>query len=197
MKNFLKAAAGVVCVILCAAAAPVDTVKLQESGGARVGGAAPSFGGWDLQGKKVLTLDAIRRTPTMSPLLVTFGASWCTACAAGLPRLKALSTKHPEMRLVLIDVESDSAKAQEWAGKMGIDGPAILDKFEQIAKTYGVSGSVEDGKQTTSLPRTFLVDSMGKVRAIYREEGRDLETVIEADLEAAKNPVRPASTDAR
>jgi hypothetical protein len=43
------------------------------------------------------------------------------------------------------------------------------------------------------LPRTFLVDQMGKVRAIYREEGADLEQVIEADLDASKTPVRPAS----
>ena len=72
---------------------------------------------------------------------------------------------------------------------------AILDKFEQIAKTYGVAGSGGDGNETTALPRTFLVDQMGKVRAIYREEGADLETVIEADLEASKTAVRPASAD--
>jgi len=31
------------------------TVRLQESGSARVGSAAPSFGGWDLTGERVLT----------------------------------------------------------------------------------------------------------------------------------------------
>ena len=178
---------------LLVATATNTTVKLQESGGARIGAIAPSFGGWDLAGKKVLTLDALRRTPAMAPLLITFGASWCSACAAGLPRLRSLVTKHPELRLVLIDVEPDGQKAQEWAGKMGIDGAAILDKFENIAKTYGVAGSADDsGKETTALPRTFLVDTAGRVRAIYREEGKDLEAVIETDLEAAKTPVRPA-----
>ncbi len=100
------------------------------------------------------------------------------------------------MRLVLIDVESDAQKAQEFAAKMGIDGPAILDKFEQIARTYGVSDAKSaGGKETTSLPRTFLVDQMGKVRAIYREEGSDLEEVIEADLAASKTAARPASAE--
>ncbi len=175
------------------ATAPGATVKLSESGAAKVGSAAPSFGGWDLAGRKVLTLDGIRRTPAMAPLLITFGASWCKPCNEGLPRLVSLTRKHAELRLVLIDVESDAQKAQEFAARTGVDGPALLDKFETIAKSYGVSGSGSDGKETTALPRTFLVDEKGKVRAIYREEGADLESVIEADLDAAKTPFRPAA----
>jgi peroxiredoxin len=171
---------------LLVASAPAATVKLQESGQAKVGSAAPSFGGWDLSGKTVLTLDKLRRTPSLAPLLITFGASWCKPCNEGLPRLRALARKHPELRLVLIDVESDAQAAQEWAARLGIDGPAILDKFDQVAKTYGV---VEGEKKM--LPRTFLIDVMGKVRGIYREEGADLEQVIEADLEAAKTLPRP------
>ncbi len=174
------------------AAAPTATVKLQESGAAKVGSAAPSFGGWDLAGRKVLTLDGIRRTPAMSALLITFGASWCKPCNEGLPRLVEVTRKHPELRLVLIDVESDAQMAQAFAAGVGVTGPAILDKFEQIAKTYGLSGQQDDGKQTTALPRTFLVDAMGKVRAIYREEGADLEKVIEADLEASRTAIRPS-----
>ena len=191
----MKKTIAMVLAALSFAGAPQKTVRLSESGAAKVGGAAPSFGGWSLDGKKVLTFDALRRTGGLSPLLITFGASWCTACAAGLPRLKALSVKHPALRLVLIDVEADAEKAQQFAAKMGIDGPAILDKFEQIARSYGVSGGKgEGGKETTALPRTFLVDARGKVRAIYREEGEDLEQVIEADLEAAKAGVVNAST---
>jgi peroxiredoxin len=173
---------------LLLSAATTVTVKLTESGSVKVGSAAPSFGGWDLSGKNVLTLDKIRRTPAIAPLLITFGASWCKPCNEGLPRLKALTKKHSELRLVLIDVESDGQAAQEWAQKLGIDGPAVLDKFDQVAKIYGV---VEGDKKM--LPRTFLIDSMGKVRAIYREEGLDLEAVIEADLEASRTAIRPAS----
>jgi len=185
MKMLLTSLLAVAALL---AAAPTATVKLTESGQAKVGMAAPSFGGWDLAGKSVLTLDKLRRTPAIAPLLITFGASWCKPCNEGLPRLKALAKKHPEMRLILIDVESDSQAAQEWAVKLGIDAPTVLDKFDQVAKTYGV---VEGEKKM--LPRTFLVDLMGKVRAIYREEGADLEDIIEADLEASKTAVRPAS----
>jgi peroxiredoxin len=177
----------ILLAIALVATAPASTVKLQESGQAKVGRAAPSFGGWDLSRKNVLTLDTLRRTPALAPLLITFGASWCKPCNEGLPRLRALTRKHPELRLVLIDVESDGAVAQEWAARLGIDGPAILDLFDEVAKTYGV---VEGEKKM--LPRTFLIDQLGKVRAIYREEGADLEQLIEADLEAATPPVRPA-----
>ena len=178
----------ILLAIALIAAAPASTVKLQKSGQAKVGRAAPKFGGWDLSRKNLLTLDKLRRSPALSPLLITFGASWCKPCNEGLPRLRALAKKHGDLRLVLIDVESDGQAAQEWAARLGIDGPAILDKFDQVAKTYGV---VEGEKKM--LPRTFLVDSMGKVRAIYREEGHDLESVIEEDLEASKTAVRPAS----
>ena len=172
--------------LLLLAAGPVSTVRLYESGSAKVGSAAPSFGGWDLAQRKVLTLDGLRRVPFLQPLLLTFGASWCKPCAEGLPRLKALSVKHPEVRLVLIAVENDTDQAQKFAARVGIDGPAVLDKFEQIAKAYGVAG-----EEKTQLPRTFLIDAGGKVRAIYGVEGDDLEKTIEADLDAERAPIRP------
>jgi thiol-disulfide isomerase/thioredoxin len=183
-------------VSLLLAATSATTVKLDASGSARVGAPAPSFGGWDLKTSQVLTLDGLRHKPQLSPLLITFGASWCHPCREGLPRLIALAKKHPELRLVLIDVVDDGETAQAWAGEIGLTAPAILDKFGNIAKTYGLDGGGGD-KQSMKLPRTFLVDASGRVRAIYREEGTDLEQVIEADLEAAKSPVRPAATDAK
>jgi len=171
---------------LLLAAMPSATVRLPESGSAKLGSTAPSFGGWDLTAERVLTLEGLRRTPTLAPLLITFGASWCKPCVEGLPRLKAFSRKHPELRLVYIAVEGDPARAQQFAAKAGIDGPAILDKLELIAKTYGLAG-----EQRNQLPRTFLVDAGGKVRAIYGVEGEDLEKAIEADLEATRTSVRP------
>lgn len=186
-----------IAIVLAALlASPAATEKLPQSGSARVNSPAPSFGGWDTGGKQVLTLDGLRHKPTLSPLLITFGASWCHPCREGLPRLIALEKKHPDLRLVLIDVLDDGEKAQAWAAEIGLTAPAILDKFGNIAKTYGLE-SGEGDKQSMQLPRTFLVDASGRVRAIYREEGKDFEQVIEADLESAKSPVRPASTDAK
>lgn len=170
-----------VLAVLLLGMASETTVKLQESGKARIKGMAPSFGGWDLAGKSVLTFDKLRLQPTPSALLVTFGASWCAPCNEGLPRLVALAKKHEgKLRLVLVDVESDAVKGLEFANRHGADASrSILDKFEGIAKDYGLQA---DGK--LALPRTFLIDQKGRVHAIYREEGKDLEKVIEADLAA-------------
>src|SRR6267142_347987 len=174
-------------VALLLAAAPANTVKIQESGSARVGGPAPSFGGWDLTGQRALTLDGLRRTPYLLPLLMTFGGSWCKTCAESLPRLKAFAKAHPELRLVYVAVENDGDRAQQFAAKTGIAGvPAVLDKLELVAKSYGVAG-----EQKTQLPRTFLIDAGGKVRVIYGAEGDDFEKALEADVE--KVAPRPAS----
>ena len=163
------------------------TVRLQESGPVKPGAAAPSFGGWDLDERTVLTLASLRRPP--APLLLTFGASWCTACAKGLPKLQAFADKHHDVRLVLIDVEPDAAKARAFATRYGLARSAVLDKFGAVAARYGLSMEA-DGERKTSLPRTFLLDSEGRVRAIYAEEGDDFEATIEGDLASAAPPTQ-------
>jgi thiol-disulfide isomerase/thioredoxin len=176
---------------LLLAVTPTETKKLQESGSAKVGSMAPSFGGWDLAGRSVLAADKLRTSPSKAPLLVTFGASFCAPCKQGLPRLAALQRKHAgEFRLVLIDVEPDAQKAQEFKANAGLDAetPAILDKFGVIAKTYGVNQESDSGAKE-NLPRTFLINSSGRVKAIYSMEGPDLEAVIEADLKIVDEPV--------
>ena len=168
------------------------TVKLPESGLARIGSMAPSFGLWDLKGEGPYILEKMRKEPTPAPLLITFGASWCKPCRTGLPRLKALADKHPEMRLVLIDVDNLDAvaEAQKWVGELDLKGPVLFDKFKTAATRYGAWAETK-----SSLPRTFLVDEKGRVRAIYSVEGADLEQVIEADLrQAIAAPgIQPAS----
>ena len=82
-------------------------------------------------------------------------------------------------------VEPEGPRALEFAARFGLTGPSLLDKFEVVAREYGVSTEAE-GKRVLSLPRTFLLDATGRVRAIYREEGDDLEQVIEDDLAGAR-----------
>lgn len=157
------------------------TARLPQSGPVRVGEPAPAFGGWDLTGHRVLTLEGLRRTPFLQPLLLAFAASWCKACEEPFARLRAFATKHPEVRLVLVDVESDASRAQAFAARMAFDGPALLDKLEQIATAWGVGGAAK-----ADLPRTFLIDAGGKVHAIYAVPGDDFERTLEADLAVAR-----------
>jgi peroxiredoxin len=160
------------------------TVRLQESGAAKVGAEAPPFGGWSVDERTVVTLDSLRRPP--APMLLTFGASWCSACAKGLPRLRTLAAAH-RVRVVLLDVEPDAAKARAFARRFGFEGSTVLDKFGAIAAKYGLSVEADDERKT-SLPRTFLLDAEGLVRAIYGEEGDDLERAVETDLAPLQRP---------
>src|SRR5882724_9240266 len=145
-------------VALLLAAMPSATVRLFESGSAKVGSAAPSFGGWDLKGERVLTLDGVRRTPFLAPLLITFGASWCKPCIEGLPRLNKFARGHPEMRLVFIDVESEPEKAQQLAAKTGIDAAA------KIRAIYGVEGEDLEKVLELDLEAARIPDLPSKLR---------------------------------
>jgi len=182
MRSILGASAAAIAgLLLMASDKPADrTVKLEHSGEAKVGSIAPSFGLWGLRGDGPFVLDKLRKEPRPAPLLITFGASWCPPCREGLPRFKALAEKHPEMRLVLINLDRNAADARAWLAEVGYTGAVLHDKFEVCAKLYGAAG-----EKKTSLPKTVLVDAKGRVRAIYSIEGPDLETVIEADLKAA------------
>lgn len=162
--------------LLLAAADHGATVKLNESGEARVGGIAPSFGLWGVNGDGPFVLDKLRKLPSPAAMLVTFGASWCGPCKEGLPRLKKFTEQHRELRMVLIDVEADAAEAQAWVKKLGLTCTVLHDKFKVAATRYGAANI---------LPRTFLVDPRGRVRAIYSIEGTDLEAVLAQDLSAA------------
>jgi thiol-disulfide isomerase/thioredoxin len=179
VKALARAAALGAGLLLLASKASEKTAKLEVSGQAKVGGIAPSFGLWGVAGDGPFVLEKLRKQPSLSPLLLTFGASWCAPCRAGLPRLQAFAAKHPQVRLVLIDVEGDAKAAQAWIGELRLEAVALLDKFEVVARLYGVAGETK-----TSLPRTFLVDERGRVRAIYSVEGDDLESLLEADLQA-------------
>jgi thiol-disulfide isomerase/thioredoxin len=182
MHKAINSAALLAGAFLLVAAAPEKTQRLNESGDTKVGNQAPPFGAFDLAGRNVLALAALLKTPAPAPLLVTFGASWCVPCNEGLPRLVELEKKHKgAFRLVLVDVEPDAQAAQGFAAKCGMTGPALLDKFEVIAKSYGLH-ETHGEKSVLVFPRTFLLTAKGRVAAIYREEGKDLEEVIEADL---------------
>jgi thiol-disulfide isomerase/thioredoxin len=186
MRRLLQAMAMLAgCAVL--AAAPTATKRIEDSGSAKVGGMAPSFGGWDLAGKNVLSFDKLRKTPAPAPLLVTFGASFCAPCKLGLPRLAALQRKHPaDFRLVLIDVDPDAQRAMEFRDASNLDPawPAIHDKFSVIAKSYGVNQESETSAKS-NMPRTFLISAKGRIVAIYSLEGPDFEAVIEEDLKKA------------
>lgn len=57
--------------------------------------------------------DALRdwlSAPTPKPRVVNFWATWCGPCVAELPMLRQLAADHPEIDLVLVNVDLPSAR---------------------------------------------------------------------------------------
>src|ERR1700693_3984263 len=66
---------------------------------AHVGGTAPGFTSWDLTGKKVSLADFNGR-----PMLLTFWATWCTACQDELPALQSIRDRYQSTGFAVVAV---------------------------------------------------------------------------------------------
>ncbi len=150
-------------VVVVAAATAVTMVTTARSartpsvsgGLARVGGAAPSFSSWDLGGRKVSLADFKGH-----PVLLTFWATWCTACQEELPAMQRIRDRYQSTGLTVLAVNyretSDQRMSQYLAG-LHVDLEALIDPEGTIASAYGVD---------VGLPISVLVDRQGAVAQI-------------------------------
>jgi len=106
-------------------AMPNATVRLQESG-PQGGRAAPSFGGLGPDGGAGADVEGLRGRLCCS-LSCHVRRLVVQPCVEGLPRLKAFTRKHPELRLSTSPWRRPG-EAQQFAAKAGIDGPSVLDQ---------------------------------------------------------------------
>jgi thiol-disulfide isomerase/thioredoxin len=63
------------------------------------------------------TIEGRRSTPADwrgRPLVVDFWATWCPPCIAALPRLKALATANPQLRLISVSGDDSPKTVQKW-----------------------------------------------------------------------------------
>ena len=184
------AAVGAVTLGLCALHAPGAgaqpppaslTERLDSCGPVRVGGPAPEFGGWSVDGHVVTLrrlLHASGRKPSAG-LVLSFFATWCKPCKAGLPLLASLAPGLGErgVSVLLVAVGEDAGQVRPFLAGLGVGLPALEDKFGKVAERYGVGGA-EGGV----LPRTFVLDGQGRVRAILGREGTDFGAALLAAL---------------
>ena len=125
-------------------------------GVARVGGTAPGFTSWDLAGNKVSLADFKGR-----PVLLTFWATWCTACQDELPALQRIRDRYQSTGFTVLAVnykETNNARMSQFLAGLHLNLEAVIDPEGAIATAYGVD---------IGLPISVLLDAKATVTQIF------------------------------
>jgi thiol-disulfide isomerase/thioredoxin len=133
-----------VLVVVLAVAAASGIVLLNHSsrtvsvdpGVAQVGKKAPGFSSWDLSGHPV-SLGQFKGRP----VLLTFWATWCTACQDELPALQKIDDKYGPTGFVVLAVdyrETDPARMSRFLTGLHVDMQGVVDPQGAIANAFNV-----------------------------------------------------------
>lgn len=146
-------------------------------GVASVGRTAPAFSTWDLNGKKVSLGDLKGH-----PVLLTFWATWCTACREELPEVQRIRDAYQSGGLSVLAVnyrETGNGRMRAYLSELHVDLEAVIDPDAAIASAYGVE---------IGLPVVVLLDRNATVAQIL------IGAVPRATLEAAVARLMGAQT---
>ena len=153
-----------ICLVCCVAigvgamvAAPAlqEWAASQQSTPLAVGSEAPDFELASLDGETV-RLSQFRGRP----VLLVFGATWCPPCRAEAPLVQELHEDHPEMTVLLVDMEEGASKVRPYVKQMGLTHRVLLDE----------TGGVSDLYHIYAIPSSFFIDSDGILRAMLIDE---------------------------
>ena len=112
------------------------------------------------------------------PAVVAFWAWSCAPCILEMPALQKLAAEWGEKTSVLlVHVGEDEARMKDALEKWSIKLPSALDESAKKSReAYCVSG----------LPRVFVLDEKGTVRAALGSLGEKLEATLRAEVEKAR-----------
>ena len=171
------------------AAEPTRTTA--AAGPVKVGQPFPTFAGFDLAGTLITSRGLFKPqvAAASSPVALSFFATWCKPCERHLPEL-VRAVKAAGARLVLVDVGDEEASAvRAFVDDRGAGDVVVLaDRNLTISQRAGV---------TKALPRTFVLDTSGTVRAIFECEGDDFEGAVAQELSRASAAAPPARAAAQ
>jgi thiol-disulfide isomerase/thioredoxin len=117
--------------------------------------------------KQPITFAEILKKNEGKTIVIDVWASWCSDCVKGMPKVKALQEKFPEIIYVFISMD----KTYE-AWLKGIEKHEL--KGEHYLTSDGMKGVFGKSIDLDWIPRYMVVDKTGKI-ALYK--------VIEADDE--------------
>jgi thiol-disulfide isomerase/thioredoxin len=123
-----------------------------EQSALEIGVAAPDFELTDLDGKTVHLSQFHGK-----PVLLTFGATWCSACRASTPHVQQAHEDYPGLVVLLVDMEEDPQLVSEYADDFGLTYPVLLDFNGKVTELYKVS----------AIPTEVFIDAGGIIRAVF------------------------------
>jgi len=132
-----------------------------------VGGIAPNFVLYDLNGKSVELNQVIKNKKV---ILVNFWATWCPPCRVEIPEFIKFYQKYSAkgVEILAVNLQENPTNVRNFAKSYGMNFPVLLDGNGRVGQMY----------QVMAIPTTFFVDGNGKI--IAKIEG----SASMADLEA-------------
>jgi len=91
--------------------------------------------------------------------VIDFAAAWCRPCWGVLPKLETFARAHPEIRVLVVDVDDQVKGRDALVEKLHLTIPVIWDGTHEIAEHYRPEG----------MPATYVLDPAGKV--VYSHVG--------------------------
>ncbi|MBF0328844.1 MAG: TlpA family protein disulfide reductase [Nitrospirae bacterium] len=134
----------------------------------KIGDTAPKAVLKDLKGSNVSLPDDFKG----KLVVLRFWADWCKSCEIEMPALDRVYKKHVQKNIVILAINVGQTKeiAEDYARKLELSYPVLLDQSSKIAKSYGVVG----------LPTTIIIDRDGRLKKkiIGETGGEALEKII-------------------
>ena len=172
-------AGGVAPVDRAADQRAIAAANLPECPQLKAGGAGAAAAAGAAARLPAVTLDCLGAGPAVTlsglpavagrPLLINVWASWCTPCAAEMPRIvRAADAYAGRVDVLGIDILDDRVAALGWGREIGVDFPSLYDHDGVVRTKLPIPGP----------PVTFFVGGDG--RLVHTEYGE-----IDSDAQLA------------
>jgi thiol-disulfide isomerase/thioredoxin len=92
--------------------------------------------------------------------MINFWATWCGPCRQEMPLLQQIHAKYEPLGFTMlgVNVEPDSAAAQNWLKGMAVSFPIVFDRKSEVSSSFGVE----------AMPSSILIDREGRIRHVHR-----------------------------